>query len=72
MEENNNRIIRRDGKKWINYRLDGRGPDTSHYKLELAIKRATRSIEKHGGGRLKILGDQNETLIHAIVINPVQ
>jgi len=72
MEKNHNRIISHDGKRWINHRIDGRGPDTRHYELKNAIQRATRNIEKHGGGRLKILGDHNETLIHAIVMKPVQ
>jgi len=58
--------------KQNNNRIDGRGPDTSHYKLNLAIQRATRSIEKNGGGKLKIQGDHNDTLIRAIVIKPIQ
>lgn len=49
MKQNNNRTISRNGKMWINHRIDGRGPDTRHLKLKNAIQRATRNIEKNGG-----------------------
>ncbi len=67
MKNNNIRIIYRDGKRWINHRVDGRGPDTSHYKLNLAIQRATRSIQKFGGSKLKVIDENNDTLIRSFV-----
>ena len=67
MKDNNNRIVYRDGKKWINHRIDGRGPDTSHYKLNLAIQRATRSIQKFGDGQLKVRDENNDTLINKLI-----
>ena len=30
MKNNNNRIVYREGQKWINHRTDGRGPAASH------------------------------------------
>ncbi len=67
MRNNNNRIIYRDGKKWINHRIDGRGSDTSHYKLDHAIQRATRSIQKFGDGQLKVKDESDETLINTLI-----
>lgn len=67
MKDNNNRIVYRDGKKWVNHRIDGRGPDTSHYKMNLAIKRATRCIQKHGDGQLKVRDKNNDTLINKLI-----
>lgn len=67
MKNNNNRIIFRDGQKWINHRIDGRGPDTSHYKLNLAIQRATRCIQKFGDGQLKVRDENNDTLINVYI-----
>ena len=67
MKDNNNRIVYRDGKKWINHRIDGRGPDTSHYKLDLAIQRATRSIQKFGDGQLKVKDESDDTLINTLI-----
>ncbi len=67
MKDNNNRIVYRDGKKWINHRLDGHGPDSSHYKLDLAVQRATRSIQKHGEGQLKVRDENDDTLINTLI-----
>jgi hypothetical protein len=67
MKDNSNRIIYRDGKKWINHRIDGRGPDTSHNKLDLAIQRATLSIQKHGDGQLKVKDESDDTLINTLI-----
>jgi len=66
MNQNNNRIVYRDGRKWINHRIDGRGPDTSHHKLNLAIQRATRSIQKHGDGQLKVIDENNDTIVYQV------
>ena len=67
MKDNNNRIIYRDGKKWINHRIDGRGPDTSHYKLDQAIQRASRCILKYGDGQLKVKDESDDTLINTLI-----
>jgi hypothetical protein len=67
MKDNNNRIVYRDGKKWINHRIDGRGSDTSHYKMNSAIQRATRSIQKFGNGQLKVRDENNDTLINVFI-----
>lgn len=67
MKNNNNRIIYRDGKKWINHRIDGRGPDTSHAKLDLAVQRATLCIQKHGKGKLKVKDESDDTLINTLI-----
>ena len=73
MQNNHIRVIYRDGKKWINHRIDGRGPDTSHYKLNLAIQRAIHNIQKSGDdGQLKVKDECDETLIRAFIPNPVQ
>ena len=68
MEQDHNRIIYREGRLWINHRIDGRGPDTRHRKLNNAIQRATRSMKKVGDGKLKIKDAHNDTLINALVI----
>lgn len=68
MKENNNRIIYREGKKWINHRIDGYGPDTSHNKLEVAIQRAIHSIQKCGDGQLKVKDENDETMIRKMVV----
>ncbi len=60
-------MIRRHGHRWVNHRVDGRGPDTSHYKLNLAIQHAIQSIQKHGGGQLKVIDENNDTLIRPFV-----
>ena len=67
MENNYNRIIFQKGKKWINHRIDGRGPDSCHYKLCLAITRAARNIKKYGDGQLKVIDDSNEILFNTEV-----
>ena len=67
MEGDYNRIIYRQGKKWINHRLDGRGPDSSHYNLCHAVIRAARNIKKYGDGKLIVKDEVNETLFNAQV-----
>ena len=71
MGQDSNRIIYLDGHMWVNYRTDGRGPETRHLKLEKAIQRAHRCIEKSGGGKLKIRDAHGDTLIYAIVKNNI-
>lgn len=67
MKDNNNRIIYRDGKRWVNHRIDGRGPDTTHNNLNVAIERAVRNIKKHGNGHLKVRDENDETMIRATI-----
>ncbi len=67
MKDNNNRIIYREGQKWINHRTDGRGPDTSHYKLDMAIQRATRCIQKFGDGQLKVRDENDDTMVNLVI-----
>lgn len=62
MAYNPNRIIYRDGKTWINYRIDGFGPDTSHRFLPHAIQRAAHSIRKFGDGNLVIKVSPNDSM----------
>jgi hypothetical protein len=67
MNSNYNRVVYQEGKKWINHRIDGRGPDSSHYKLCHAVMRAARNIKKFGDGKLVVKNDSNETLFNAKV-----
>ena len=67
MKDNNNRIIYREGQKWINHRTDGRGPDTSHYKLDMAIQRATRCIQKFDDGQLKVRDENDDTMVNLVI-----
>ena len=68
MKNNNNRIIYRDGKRWVNHRIDGRGPDTTHNNLNIAIERAIQYIKKYGDGNLKVRNENDETMIRAKII----
>lgn len=68
MKNDHSRIIYQEGKKWINHRIDGRGPDSSHYQLCLAIQRAARNIKKFGDGQLIVKNEKNDTLINALVV----
>lgn len=70
MKKNYNRIIYREGKKWINHRIDGHGPDSSHYNLCQAILRAARNIKKYGDGQLKVKDEYNNTFINTRIKKP--
>lgn len=67
MQNDYNRIIYRDGKKWINHRIDGYGPDSGHYQLCNAILRATKSIKKDGNGCITVKDSNNQILFDAKV-----